>query len=321
MNVLIINKEDKTLSSLNIEVIKTLRGVFSADEVVNTFGNFFFNRLILDVTALKNSEDPDTYQKLSIGLPVDKIILLIPANSRIANGMFLSNLITLGFYNFTTNADGIIYLLNNPNTYNEVSHLHKSGVPQAPMEQAQSGMPSELVQSGYAPGNSRVIGFKNLTESAGATTLIYLIKKELEDRYRYSVLCIEVNKRDFAFFRENNMISKERQNIAQELLKARDYDFVLVDLNDYTDNICDEIIYLFEPSIIKLNKLMLRDKTIFSKVRGEKIIINKSVLSDQDIRELSREAGIKIFSAIPPVNDRERPREISQLVNQLGLTR
>lgn len=317
MNVLIINKEEKTLSALNIEIIKTLKGVFSADEVVNTFSNFFFNRLIIDITALQNSEDPNTYQKISVGLPVDKIILLIPTNSRVASSMFLSNLISLGFYNFTTNTDGIIYLLNNPNTYNEVAHLHKGGVPN-PGGQT----PPELIQNdGYQMGFSRIIGFRNVTDGAGATTLIYLIKKELEERYRYNVLCIEINKRDFVFFRENNMISKERQNIAAELLRAKEYDFVLVDLNDYTDNICDEIIYLIEPSVIKLNKLMLRDRTIFSRIRGEKIILNKTVLSDIDVREFSKEANIKMFAVIPPVNDRERPREISQLINQLGMTR
>ncbi len=317
MNVLIINKEEKTLSALNIEIIKTLKGVFSADEVVNTFSNFFFNRLIIDITALQNSEDPNTYQKISVGLPVDKIILLIPTNSRVASSMFLSNLISLGFYNFTTNTDGIIYLLNNPNTYNEVAHLHKEGVPN-PGGQT----PPELIQNdGYQMGFSRIIGFRNVTDGAGATTLIYLIKKELEERYRYNVLCIEINKRDFVFFRENNMISKERQNIAAELLRAKEYDFVLVDLNDYTDNICDEIIYLIEPSVIKLNKLMLRDRTIFSRIRGEKIILNKTVLSDIDVREFSKEANIKMFAVIPPVNDRERPREISQLINQLGMTR
>lgn len=317
MNVLIINKEEKTLSALNIEIIKTLKGVFSADEVVNTFSNFFFNRLIIDITALQNSEDPNTYQKISVGLPVDKIILLIPTNSRVASSMFLSNLISLGFYNFTTNTDGIIYLLNNPNTYNEVAHLHKGGVPNPGGQ-----IPPELIQNdGYQMGFSRTIGFRNVTDGAGATTLIYLIKKELEEKYRYNVLCIEINKRDFVFFRENNMISKERQNIAAELLRAKEYDFVLVDLNDYTDNICDEIIYLIEPSVIKLNKLMLRDRTIFSRIRGEKIILNKTVLSDIDVREFSKEANIKMFAVIPPVNDRERPREISQLINQLGMTR
>ena len=40
--------------------------------------------------ALENGDDILTYQKLSIGLPIDNIILLIPPSSPVANNMFLS---------------------------------------------------------------------------------------------------------------------------------------------------------------------------------------------------------------------------------------
>lgn len=59
------------------------------------------------------------------------------------------------------------------------------------------------------------------------------------------------------------MISTDKTSIATELLKAKNYNYILVDLNDYDENICDETLYLIEPSIIKLNKLMLRDKGVF----------------------------------------------------------
>ena len=52
MNVIISNQLDNITDSLNIEVIKKLSGEFEADELINTFGNFFFSRMILDVTAL-----------------------------------------------------------------------------------------------------------------------------------------------------------------------------------------------------------------------------------------------------------------------------
>ena len=90
MNVLVVNNQESIISSLNVEIIKTLRGVFSADELISSFTNFFFARMIIDVTALENSDDVVTYQKLSIGLPIDKIILLIPPDSSMANNFFLS---------------------------------------------------------------------------------------------------------------------------------------------------------------------------------------------------------------------------------------
>ena len=51
MNVIISNKFRDALSSLDIEVIKSLDGEFSVEEIIGTFKNFFFQKMILDVTA------------------------------------------------------------------------------------------------------------------------------------------------------------------------------------------------------------------------------------------------------------------------------
>ena len=287
MNVLVVNQQESVLTPLNIEIIKTLRGTFTSDEIISTFTNFFFARMIIDITALQDCEDIVTYQKLSIGLPIDKIILLIPANSKVANNFFLSKLISMGYYNFTTNGDGILYLLNTPNTYKEVAHLHQQEPIQQPqqqvMEQAQLPMDNtnngngEMYQQPIEPAFSgiRILGIADVTDGAGASSLIYMMKKELEESYNMSVMALEIDKREFAFFRENDMNSSDKNTIATDLLKARDYNYILVDLNDYEENICDETLYLLEPSVIKLNKLMLRDRTIFSKLKDKKVIINK----------------------------------------------
>ena len=176
MNVLVVNEQEKIVSSLNIEIIKTLRGVFSADELISTFSNFFFARMIIDVTALENSDDAVTYQKLSIGLPIDKIILLIPPTSSMANNFFLSKLISMGYYNFTTNSDGILYLLNTPNTYKDVAHLHQ--IEQTNVVVSNSG--DDITLSGI-----KILGFKNVTDAAGSSSLIYMMKKELEEKYNF----------------------------------------------------------------------------------------------------------------------------------------
>ena len=322
MNVLVVNQQENVLSPLNIEIIKTLRGTFTADELISTFTNFFFARMIIDITALQNQEDIVTYQKLSIGLPIDKIILLIPANSPVANNYFLSKLISMGYYNFTTNGDGVMYLLNTPNTYKEVAHLHQPEVPVTPMMPQQQPMmpqpnqpmaPSVPMHSGI-----RTLGVKDVTDGAGATSLIYMMKKELEAQ-NLSVVALEVEKREFAFFKESNMISTDKHSIAQEIMKAAGVNYILVDLNDYEEPICDDVIYLIEPSVIKLNKLMLRDRTVFSRLKGKKVIINKSILSQGDVKEFSQEAGIKLFYVLPPLNDRERSRDVYELLAHLGM--
>ena len=309
MNVLVVNNQESIISSLNVEIIKTLRGVFSADELISSFNNFFFARMIIDVTALENSDDVVTYQKLSIGLPIDKIILLIPPDSSMANNFFLSKLISMGYYNFTTNAEGIQYLLNTPNTYKDVAHLHQI---------AQSSIVPNTNNNDFV-SNLRILGVKNVTDGAGASSLIYMMKKQLEEKYNLSVLAIEVNKRDFSFFREKNMISTDKSSIATELLKAKNFNYIFVDLNDYDENICDEIIYLIEPSVIKLNKLMTRDRTVFSKLKNKKVIVNRSVLNDDDLKEFSEEANINLFFVLPSINDREASEHIDKLLLKLGL--
>ena len=332
MNVLVVNKQEDIISPLNIEIIKTLRGTFSSDEIISTFTNFFFARMIIDITALQNCDDIVTYQKLSIGLPIDKIILLIPASSPVANNFFLSKLISMGYYNFTTNGDGVVYLLNNPNTYKEVAHLHQVNAPNdfAPMPQNNDNYNNNnndvsnygnMGFEGSSYSGIRTLGFVNVTDGAGASSLIYMMKKELEETFNMAVLAIEVDKRDFLFYREQNMISTDKSSLAREMLNSRNFNYTLVDLNDYTDPICDDTIYLIETSVLKLNKLMMRDKNIFSKLKDKKVIVNRSTLNENDLKEFAREAGINIFYVLPPLNDRERSGDIANLLKMLGMVR
>ena len=59
MNVIVSNKQKNLLNSLDVDVIKSINGEFSADELIGTFSNFFFNRMFLDITALKDYMDVD----------------------------------------------------------------------------------------------------------------------------------------------------------------------------------------------------------------------------------------------------------------------
>jgi hypothetical protein len=174
----------------------------------------------------------------------------------------------------------------------------------------------EAVSSGI-----RTLGVKNVTEGAGASSLIYMMKKELEDKYGMTCLGIEVDKKDFMYFRDKNMISTDRNSIATELLKSKNFNYVLVDLNDYPESICDDVIYLVEPSVLKLNKLIMRDRTAFERLKDKKVIINRSVLSPADVKEFAREAGVNIFFTIPAVNDREESQSISDLLVKLGMVK
>ena len=172
MNVLITNQQESILASLEIEIIKTLRGEYPVDEIIGQFSNFFFGKMILDVTAIKGYKDIVNYQKLSIGLPVDKIILFLPNEPETTNPMFISKIISMGFYNFAKSYDEVVYLIDHPNTYKDVAHMHQieSVIQAAPVVVGGVQAPTQAVASApiQAAPMSRIIGFKNVTQNAGA---------------------------------------------------------------------------------------------------------------------------------------------------------
>lgn len=306
MNVIIANKYKEMLMSLDIEVIKSIEGEFDVDEIINSFTNFYFDRMILDITAVKDYTNLDNLQKLSINFDMNKIILLLDDSEESNSKSYLSRLISMGIYNFTRNADGIKYLLENPNTYRDVAHLQSLDATTAYAEESSV---------------TRIIGIKNLTEGAGATTLTYVLKKHLEKNY--SVCAIEVDKRDFEFFDDKNMFSVLSADLAKELMKKKEYNVILIDLNGFTDpDICNETLYLVEPTRVKLNKLLLKDRSVFEKYKKKKVVLNKSNISDSEVKEFEFETKSNIYFNIPSIDERKTSiREINTLLSKLGFVK
>lgn len=319
MNVIISNERQAELASLDIEIIKSVHGVFDADELVQTFSNFFFGRMILDLTALKDYKDVRNLQKLSMSLDVEKIIVLLPDTPECLAPRFLSRLISMGIYNFTTNLEGVNYLLNNPNTYRDIAHLHQiEEVPDGGntvVSSNTSGASTQFVSTG-----TYILGIKNITDHSGATMLIYMLKNAIKDMGR-TVTAIEVDKNDFMYFNDKDMISIANSNLANELLKHKDSNIILVDLNREGDiEICNEVLYLIEPSTIKLNKLMRKDRKAFEKLAGKKVVLAQSILSDNDVRQFEYETNIKMFFVLPPLDERNKNTEVLlDLLSRLGI--
>ena len=316
MNVIVSNKNQGLLSSLEIEVIKSINGEFTPEEIASTFSNFFFNRMFLDITAIKNYTDISNIQKLSISFDMDKVILLLEP-ILMADTNYLSKLISMGIYNFGQNKDALMYLYNHPNTYKDVAQYHKIDNEELSQNDKKNKFFGIKTNNNPTPiqNNStqtaKVIGFRNITSGAGATTLIYMLKRILSSK-DYTI-AIEVNKNDFGFFNEKDMYSVNQNNLEAAINKFNNAKYILVDLNNCNEEPCDEIINLIEPSTIKLNKLTLVDKTIFSKLYGKKIVLNKSMLSEYDIKQFERESNTKVGFSIPPLNDREINNDILQL--------
>src|SRR5574344_2457071 len=299
MNVIISNKYSATLQDLNIDIIKSETGVFSADEIVAKYQNFFFQRMILDITALQDYQDIKNLQNLSISLDMDKLILLLDDTEETSRPEFLSQLISIGIYNFTKNVEGVMYLFNNPNTYRDVAQYHQIDLAQELTEQNLNNSYSES-------RGVRIIGVKNVTKNAGATTLVYMMKKQLEKNY--NVLAIEVDKSDFVYFMDKQLISTTNSNIGNIVAKNSNKDIILIDMNNSAgaNTVVHDIMYLIEPSIIRLNKMMMVEPDILKTLKNKHVMLNKSLLTSKDVLDFEYESKLKVFYNLPPLDDRER---------------
>lgn len=318
MNVIVANKYRDALATLDIDVIKKLDGEYSVEEIIETFKNFFFQRMILDITALKDYKDIKTLQKLSLALDMDRLILLLDGSAEVTDPEYLSDLISMRIYNFTMNVEGVKYLYDNPNSYRDVAQYHQLDTyhNNIPVEQ---GGTTVVYQEGH---NCRVIGIKNLTDGAGATTLTYIMKKQLERNYK--VVALEVGKKDFIYFSDKNMYSISELELGNSIAKYNSNDVILVDVNNSAsaENLVNDMIYLVEPSKLKLNKLLSRNPRGFERYKNKKIVLNQSLLSKQDVADFEYETKTKIFYNLQPLYDQENSNScLDSLLTKLGFAK
>jgi len=328
VNVIVANKKQNELSSLDIDVIKSLNGEYEVPELIEMFKSFFYSKMILDVTAIKNYDSLGTYEELVKGLDSNKIIFLLPEGSKLCTPNFLSHLIDIGIYNFTTDLNGVNYLLKKPNTLNDVEHIKKM-VNEAPGDEVvedngidNTNIEQSIVKTSTVVDNGiTIIGFKNVTEHAGATTLIYMLRKELARVYgNDGVIAIELNKTDFTYFNDKHLLSAKESEVKTIIGQSTSARIVLVDLNNAVDNsYCGDVIYLIEPTTIKLNKLIQRNRIVFNNIASKKVILNKSALLNNDVNDFESEAGVKVFYNMPSLDERKRNEIIGDFLVKLGL--
>lgn len=318
MNVIVSNSQQNALANLDIDVIKSISGEYDVNEIVEMFKSFFYSKMILDVTALKEYNVIKTYEVLTSGLDPEKIIFLLPEGSNLCTPNFLSQLINLGVYNFTTNLKGIKYLLKKPNTLQDVEKITR-------MANANHSKDSNVntitkVTSKVNKGTT-IIGFRDVTDHAGATTLIYMLKKELSlSLGSNQVVAIEIDKNDFSLFGDKDMISIRSSEIQSAIERFNNVSILLIDLNQCQDDqFCSDVIFLLEPSTIRLNMLVRRNKGIFDKIRNSKVVLNQSLLLNNDVFDFEGEAGFKVFYNMPPLDERKRNAIIADFLSKLGL--
>jgi hypothetical protein len=318
MNVIISNKNQDLLSSLDIDVIKTLTGEFTSEDLVSQFTNFFFNKMIIDITAIKDYENINVIQELSLGLNMDKVIFLLDDSPKVNSPMYLSQLVSMGIYNFTKNVSDIKYLIDNPNTYKDVAQYHMlKGINVNPLNSI-SEQNEQKFEQGFI--GQRIIGIQNVTDHSGATTLTYILEKHLNKLYK--VKTVELDSSDFAYFNDKELDSIHATDLGNYISKNNKAEVILVDLNNNPTTLCTDVLYLIEPGLIKLNKLIKKNNRIFEELKDKKIILNRSILNENDIKDFERESGSKVFYNLPSLDDKVDNNEtVTDFLISLGFSR
>lgn len=329
MNVIVANERISELNSLNIDIIKSVDGIYSVEELIGMFTNFFFNKMILDVTSIKDYNNYSNLKKLFESIDSKKVILYL--NQECNNKEFISDLVTLGVYNFTVNYNEIIELFNNPKSYNDVASLQisKSTFDINRQIDIDNGYNvdkeftfDDFILPGEYDGDKKIIGVVNLTEHAGATTLVVQMVKQLNIKYK--AIGIEMNKQDFIFFNTPGIYScTSREDVLRKIKEHQDVDAVIVDLNTFSSKeFCTDVIYLVEPGTIKMTKLIKKNGKIFEDLNGEKIVVNRSNIDDEQQREFEVESNIKIFSVVSNFRDNlDRVVSVDRLLVKLGYSK
>ena len=358
MNVAILNEKKNLLNDLGMDIIKEMVGEFSVEEIINTFQNFFYQRMIIDLTAIKNYEQISTIQSLASSLNMSKIIIILDGTGKTNNKTYISKLISLGIYNFTDNLKGIQYLYNYPNSYNDVAMYHEAednfvsyenndivsntnnnndniinsnedvDIKDNNVERKNiffdNYVTEEKNRDAFLNNNKkcRVIGIKNLTRESGATSLTYMIVKSLSRSYK--AVGIEVNKNDFVYFKDKSLVSTSSDNLELIIKKYENYDAIIVDINDdlACESLCNDVLYLIEPSIIKLQKLVSLNRNSLNGYKNKKIILNQSLLDSGAVNAFEYESGLKIFYNLKPLNEREdKFDELDKMLIKLGFNK
>ena len=303
MNIIVSNKYRSELKNLGINISGALEGIFTSSQIINAFSNYYYERIILDVTAINGYTNASflvsELSKIFTAIDPGKTIVLLENIPEFNNGVFISSLIDARAYNYAFDFNQVIELYNNPKTYEQAAEFSSSRV---------------LATN----DKSRIIGVKNATANAGATTLVYMMYQELSKKY--NVKALELNKNDFKYFNNENMKSIPAGDLITELQAQPFPDVILIDQNDFdNDSFIKESIYLLEPSIVKLNKALDSNPNLINELKTKKVVLNRTSISLPKLLEFSKEKELPIFDIIRNVNEKDKINpQVINLLTKLG---
>ena len=316
MNVVTANENKEIIDRLDIDIIKRIVGQFELKELLSKFVNLYFNKMIIDITSIEDYRNVETINQLAKAVDPSRVILLLNSDPTVNSQLYMSNLIKNGFYNFTRNYEGIKFLYNTPNTYENVKHLVLSEDEQ----RRQEFIEEQKHQNNNVIGDRKIIGVAGLSMHAGATSLVNMMVKQL-NAHGIKAIGVEMFKQDLMYYHDPDLSSCMSKLELETKLRTNSNVDVIIDLNDFgeADKYCTDVIYLIEPSYVKLTKLLKKNKNTFIEHKNDKIVLNMSFVNDQEVPDFEYETKCKIFDNIPPLNDRGKDLyEVNELLNKLG---
>jgi hypothetical protein len=325
MNVIVVNENKAILDQLDVDVIKKIEGQFEVSELLSKFVNLYFDKLIIDVTSISDYTNLQVMEKFAHDVDANRVILLLNDTPIVNSNEYLANLVKCGIYNFSRNLEGIKFLYNNPNSLSNVEYIlnqpkdsvgYSTGTTSATYLNDDKRGPLNVQIAG-----KKIIGLANLTMHAGASTLTNMMVRQLNAAGIPSI-GVEINRQDLIYYRSDKLFScMSRIELERVLKDNSDAAGVIIDLNDFpeADKYCNTIVYLVEPSFIRLTKCIRRNKNAFVERKNDKVVLNMSFVSDDEVYDFEIETGVKVFDNIPPLNDRDTNcGEINEFLRKLG---
>lgn len=128
MNILISNQNRQYLINFDYNLMKEIQGEFNSKEIIAMLQQINYDKVIIDITAVKNYGDLQNIRELTTNIESGKIIIVLANEPITLSDYYISNLVNMGIYNFTVIPGEVINLINYPRTYEEAKNIKLSNI-------------------------------------------------------------------------------------------------------------------------------------------------------------------------------------------------
>ena len=314
MYIIIKNENSRIINNLTVNVSKTLVGDFTREDLDRELNLINYDKAIVDVTSIRNYYDDNYLYKFLEFFRSPSDVILLLNDGFVANSKhFLSKLISKGYYNFATTDSAVNRLLERNNTIDDVKE-YMDGNDFLKTDSIVSG----IDKNKKFETDKLIIGIENGFPHSGATTLMYMLVKEIGKSKK--VKGIEMINNDSLFFRDDRIISCESRIQFETIVKTlNDIDVYIVDLNGSdVREICNKVIYLIEPGTTKINKVVKGDREIYEMLKNSNVVLNRSNIKDEEMKTFEYETKFKVVGNVPNLNERlDSNDSLTKLVDYL----